>query len=112
MIVLSMCKPAVEAMRVASGKPQEENTLFDDQTALFYSKSNEIFTESIPSSVLQTYALLSDTNDVSKQAVFSIFISAGCIAFTSSTISLDLDTDPGKRNTAPNFYVSSINHQP
>ena len=62
-----------------------------------------MFAEAIPSSVLQTYAILGDDH-VSKRAVFSVFISAACIAFASSTISMDMDTDPAKRLTSPNFY--------
>ena len=38
------------------------------------------------------------------EAAFSIIVSAGCIAFSSSTISMDKDTDPNKRLIAPNFY--------
>ena len=59
-------------------------------------KCTEMFCESIPSSVLQTYALF-EPDVFSGAAVFSIFVSAGCIAFASSTISMDFDTDPKKR---------------
>ena len=104
LIVVGMIKPAIDAMRVASGEPQAERTLFDPSMELTFTKCTEMFCESIPSSVLQTYALLRDPDDVSKQAVFSIFISAGCIAFASSTISLDFDTNPSMRLIAPEFY--------
>ena len=53
--------------------------------------------------MLQTYALLG-SNDVSKQALFSICISASAIAFTSTSISVDFDTDPQQRSNAPAFY--------
>ena len=103
MFVLLMIKPAIDASRVASGEAQEERTLLDQNTELAYTKCAELFAEAIPSRVLQTYAILSDTDLISKQAVFSIFISAGCIAFSSSTISMDLDTDPAKRKITPSF---------
>jgi len=94
-------------MRVASGMERVEDAILDPQTELSITKTVEIFGESIPSSVLQTYALLG-SEVFSRQAVFSIFVSAGCIAFVSSTISLDFDTDNVKRLIAPSFYVSSI----
>ena len=104
LIVASMIKPAVDASRVANGDAQEEHTAFDQQTELTFTKCVEMFTEAILSSVLQTYAIVNDTGDVSKQAVFSIFVSAGCIAFASSTISMDMDTNPKNRSIAPSFY--------
>ena len=42
---------------IASGAKQEENTLFDPQTENTFMKCIEMFGESIPSSVLQTYAI-------------------------------------------------------
>ena len=104
MICLLMIKPAVDASRVANGEAQDENALFENHFELMITKIIEMFTESIPSSVLQTYAILSDTDTLSKQAVLSIFISAGCISFTSSTLSMDLDTDPKRRSISPSFY--------
>ena len=90
-------------MRVASGDEQTVDCQYDQQTELALTKGTELFSESIPSSVLQTYALLG-SDAVSKQAVFSIVCSAMAIAFTSTTISVDYDTDPSKRKLAPNFY--------
>ena len=83
---------------------REEHTLVDQQAELTGTKLCEMFAESLPSSVLQTYALLGPDTVVSKIAVTSIIVSASCIAFASSTISADWDTDPKKRLIAPNFY--------
>ena len=49
-----------------------------------------MFAESLPSSVLQTYALII-APEVSKAAVVSIVVSAMAISFTSATISTDYD---------------------
>ena len=93
---------------MANGNVRTENDLMDPQQELAYSRCIEML--SIPSSVTQTYALLG-ADSASFSAAFSIFISAGCIAFASSSISVDWDTDPQKRLIAPSFYVSSKNHK-
>ena len=104
LIVVCMIKPAIDAMRVANdGDVQAENVPFQAQTELTATKCTEMFAESIPSSVLQMYALLgSDT--VSVSAVGSIVCSAMAISFASTTISVDFDTDPMKRSFAPTYY--------
>ena len=83
---------------------QEEGSAVDPQAELTSTKCLELFCESIPSSVLQTYALLGSADEVSATAVASIVSSAIAIAFASSTISLDFDIDPAKRTIAPQFY--------
>ena len=103
MVVLLLIKPAVDCHRVANGDVQEENSLVDYQMELTFTKVCEMFCESIPSSVLQTFALL-ESGDASEQVVASIVVSASCIAFVSSTISQDFDTHPAKRLGSPNFY--------
>ena len=103
LIILLMVKPAVDARRVCSGNKHEENALFDAQTDLTFTKCVEIFSESIPCSIVQSYALF-ESNDVSGAAMFSIAISALTIAYSSATISMDFDTDPQKRLNAPSFY--------
>ena len=102
-IVLLMLKPAVDAKRVANGDAQAEGAVFDPETELVYTKTGEIAMESIPSSILQTYALLG-SDGISFSAVFSIIISASCIAFASSTVSMDKDISPANRLKAPSFY--------
>jgi len=62
-----------------------------------------MFCESIPSSVLQVYALFG-ADEVTNTAIFSIVSSAMAIAFASTTISVDFDTDPSKRLISPNYY--------
>ena len=77
--------------------------MFNPQAELAYTKISEMFGESIPSSILQTYAVL-HSSEVEGAAVFSIISSASAIAFACSTISLDFDIDPVKRITSPSFY--------
>jgi len=100
LIILSMLKPAVDASRVCSGNIQEEHALVNPQTELTFTKCIGIFAEGIPSSIVQSYALLG-SDEVSGAAMFSIAISALSIAYGSATISMDYDSDPAKRLISP-----------
>ena len=103
LIVVSMLKPAMDAGRVASGNVHEEGALLDPSTELTLTKCIEMFSESIPSSIIQTYALL-DSKETKVGALGSIAVSAVAIAYASTTISMDMDTSPSKRLIAPKFY--------
>ena len=86
-----------------SGNAQEEDTLFDPQMENTFTKCIEMFGESIPSSVLQTYALIG-SGELSSGPATSIAISCLAIAYSSTTISLDFDTNPANRLKAPSYY--------
>ena len=62
-----------------------------------------MFAESIPSTVLQTYALLGSSK-VTERAVRSIVISAASIAYSTTMITMSYDTDPAKRLRVPTYY--------
>ena len=76
LIVAVMVKPAIDAMRVANGEDKPENSVLEPQMELTITKFVEMFAESIPSSVLQMYALLGPNGEASNSAVFSIVVSA------------------------------------
>ncbi|GMI27081.1 hypothetical protein TeGR_g8001 [Tetraparma gracilis] len=103
---LTGLKPGVDAMNVALGKEKEGTMLFDPKVELVYTKCIEMFCESIPGTIVQTYAYLKylETGQTSTRAIASIFISAATTGFTSACVSYDLDTDPGKRRMNPLFY--------
>jgi len=67
-------------------------------------KCIDMFCESIPSSVLQTYALLDAKSGISSRAVSSIVVSAVSIAYSSTMISSSFDTSPLRRSETPQFY--------
>lgn len=67
------------------------------------SKAIELFAESIPGCVIQIVGYMTDTNPGTMSLV-SIFVSALTAGFTGAQISYDMDTDPSKRATKPNFY--------
>ena len=104
LIVASMLKPAVDAKRVVKGDAEEVGTLVMSRlTEDTIAKSAAMFGESIPSCVLQMYALL-DAGEIAFVPIFSILVSAGAISFTSTSFSLSWDTDPERRIVAPQFY--------
>ena len=57
----------------------------------------------LPAGITQFYAIL-HAEKVTKTAVVSIMVACSSIAFTSSTISYDLDTAPNKRRGNPGVY--------
>ena len=103
LIVGFMIKPAIDAKRVVSGNVRLENSLVDPQFEATFNKCAEMFAESIPSSVLQTYAIFA-SQKISNRAVASICVSCLSIGYNSSTLAVTWDQDPYNRQTAPNFY--------
>ncbi|GMH80703.1 hypothetical protein TL16_g08662 [Triparma laevis f. inornata] len=59
--------------------------------------------EAIPGTIIQTYAFLKGSNH-SSGAIFSLVVSVLTAAFTSTTVSWDLDVDNTKRAATPQFY--------
>ena len=108
---LSLFSAAIDAKRVAGGEEMAEDAVVDPQLELTITKCAEIFAESIPSSFLQTYALLK-AREVDSAAFFSVISSVSAIAFAGATISLDYDIDPVKRINSPSFYVSFTHNYP
>jgi hypothetical protein len=104
-ITVLALKPAVDAFRVANGEEKHPNMLFDSEVELGLVRVIEVVCESIPSSILQSYAFMK-AEKKSKAAAASIIVSALTISFASSVISYDADVSPMKRRITPQFYVS------
>ncbi|GMI44361.1 hypothetical protein TrCOL_g431 [Triparma columacea] len=97
-------KPAVDAYRVATGAKQEVGTALEPMLELTVMKVLEMFAEAIPGVIIQLMAIATSDKDVGVTAWLSVAVSAITTGFASATISYDWDTDPGKRELAPNFY--------
>jgi hypothetical protein len=67
-------------------------------------KVAEMFAEAIPGVIIQLMAIATNDKDVGVSAWLSVAVSAITTGFASATISYDWDTDPGLRESAPNFY--------
>jgi hypothetical protein len=63
-----------------------------------------MFAEAIPGVIIQLMAIATSDKDVGTSAWLSVAVSAITTGFASATISYDWDTDPGKREKAPDFY--------
>ena len=66
----------------------------------------EMFAEAIPGVIIQLMAIatITEEEEVSKAAWFSLAVSAVTTGFASATVSYDFDTDPERRKVASYFY--------
>ena len=109
LLVLSGMKPAVDAFRVISGvKAHVDDTIAEPMLELFLSKSIEMVAESIPSALVQLYAVLSRSGNAGKKvspaSIISIIVSLATISLATTTSSFDMDLAPDKRTHTPDFY--------
>jgi hypothetical protein len=92
LIVLSGMKPGWDAMNVANGAEMSEHAAISPDMELTLTRCIEMCFESVPGSVLTTYATLQSMKDggnMSKQAVASIVVSALTTGFGAATISFE-----------------------
>ncbi|GMH81209.1 hypothetical protein TL16_g08858 [Triparma laevis f. inornata] len=101
--VISGLKTPVDAYRVAIGAEKEEQVMFDPLMEMMYTKSIELFAESIPGCVIQIIGYMASDEKL-EMALVSIIVSALTAGFTCAQISYDMDTDPVKRSQKPHFY--------
>jgi hypothetical protein len=97
-------KPAVDAYRVATGAKQEVGASVDPMFEMTGMKVCEMFAEAIPGVIIQLMAIATNDKDIRTTAWLSVAVSAITTGFASATISYDWDTDPAKREQAPDFY--------
>ena len=102
LIVFTMLKPIVDAKRVARGDVQDEDAEIDPKMEHSMTKISELFFESLPSVIIQTYAVLG--SNLHWTTCISISVSVLAISYTSSIISLDKDSDPKKRLVSATIY--------
>jgi hypothetical protein len=102
-IVLCFLKAPFDAYRVASGHKRHLGDPVDPLDMLAIGKGLEMVVEAIPALISQS-AILMAIADPSMVAVMSIVFSCLAIAYTSTTIAYDLETDPTKRRNNPEFY--------
>ena len=101
-LVLSLLKPGVDALRVASNRETASGASIDPFTEMLVGKAIEIAFESGPGAALQAVIVLS--GHWSTAAVVSVGISCLSIGFTTAMMAFDIDTNPVQRKKVPEFY--------
>jgi hypothetical protein len=101
-VVLSLAKPGVDAMRVASGVEHVAGAPLDPFAEMMVGKILEIVFEAVLGAALQATIVLS--GHWSGAAVISVGISCLSIGFATAMMALDLDTNPARRHDMPEFY--------
>jgi len=97
-------RPGVLAYRVTAGEaPPSYHILSTYQYEMNVCKVLELFADTIPSGLLQTYAL-ANRDDSSKGAVLSILVSVLCTAFTATNISFEMDIKRRNREQRPWYF--------
>jgi hypothetical protein len=97
-------KPAVDAYRVATGAKEEVGAAFGPMVEMTIMKVVEMFAEAIPGVIIQLMAIATSDKSVGISAWLSVAVSAITTGFASATINYDWDTDPERREQAPDFY--------
>jgi hypothetical protein len=102
LLVLSLCKAGVDALRVARGEGQVAGAPIDPFAEMLICKILEMVFESIPGGLLQAIVILN--SGVTTAALLSILLSCLSTAFTATMVAYDSDTNAAKRKSDPEFY--------
>jgi hypothetical protein len=102
LLVLSLCKAGVDALRVARGEGRVAGAPIDPFTEMIMCKLLEMVFESIPGALLQAIVVL--YTGVTTAALLSILLSCLSTAFTATMVAYDMDTKAAKRKRDPEFY--------
>jgi hypothetical protein len=102
-VVFSLLKPGIDAARVAGGAARVEGAPLDPFVEMLFCKLIEMTFESIPGGLAQAIFLLNGS-DWTTAAVVSVGLSCVSTAFIATTLVYDLDTDPMRRKSNPEFY--------
>ena len=102
LLVLSLLKAGVDAVRVARSEEHVAGAPLDPFAEMVVGKLIELIFESIPGAVVQAIFLLS--GGWTTAAVVSIAISCLSTAFTATMLAYDIDTNAVYRRKNPEFY--------
>jgi hypothetical protein len=102
LMVLSLCKAGVDALRVARGEGHVAGAPIDPFTEMIMCKGFEMVFESIPGGLVQAIFIL--YNGVTTAALLSILLSCLSTAFTVTMVAYDLDTNAARRKNNPEFF--------
>jgi hypothetical protein len=103
MFTVLFLKPAVDAWKLANSVEQEAHNVIDPLSENMVTRGTEMFCKSIPSGIIQIWAVLSSTKKPGKVALASIAMSVTLTGYTSAMVSYDMDTSPSNRKSGK-FY--------
>jgi hypothetical protein len=101
--VLTLTKSGRAQLNVLRGE-DAQGCYFDAVTEMVFFECQEIMWESIPGSVMQSYALIKSYEDRELLQIVSLFASAAAVGAISSRMSYLYDISPKSRAKAGNFY--------
>ena len=117
--ILLCMKPVVDAYRVATSQKRKKHKRFDHLTEMGITRGIEMFSESIPQAILQTYVFISiaksgaDENFEDSSAILlTIFSSVLSASYCSANISYDFDISPKVREEAARTGTIQRSHLP
>jgi hypothetical protein len=87
-LVLTFVKPGWDAHQVATNAEQKLGSPLDPMMFMSYCKGVELFSETYPALLIQSVALVK-SEEKSRAAMLSLFISACTAAMISTTIAYD-----------------------
>jgi hypothetical protein len=102
-LVLSLFKPAIDAIRVAGGEEHIEGAPINLFFEMVICRVSELTFESIPGGLVQGIFLL-DGGHWTTAAVLSVGLSCLSAAFTATMLAYDVDTNAERRKNNPDFY--------
>jgi hypothetical protein len=109
-VVFSLLKPGIDAARVAGGAERVEGAPLDPFVEMVFCKLIEMTFESIPGWLAQAIFLLNG-GDWTTAAVVSVVLSCVSTAYIATTLVYDLDTEPTRRKSNPEFYGYIPHHK-
>jgi hypothetical protein len=102
-IVFSLLKPGIDAIRVAGGEDRVEGAPLDPFMEMILGKLSELTFESIPGGLTQL-AILLNGGVWTRLAIVSVLLSCLSTAFTACSLAYELDTNAARRKRNPEFY--------
>ncbi|GMH85310.1 hypothetical protein TrVE_jg7805 [Triparma verrucosa] len=101
--VVTCTKPGIDAYRVANGVEQPAKAGIAPANELIMCRCMELFSESIPGAILQSYAILVG-KDQGLSLILSLTSSVLSGSFISAAMGYEKDTDKNTRRHSPQFY--------
>jgi len=102
LFVFTLTKPGVDAHRYVTGYKQKAGSYMNTHVELIYMRVLELFSECLPSALIQAIALV--TGSPSRVAFLSLSSSVLTASFLAASVMIEKDADKKSRKKSPDFY--------